>query len=507
MEPPPMILPKGIVFNIDRVYKEVAAYPVVPPEKIYEYWHVYTTTFGKLKDPTASRLENFWWHVLGSDRRSLSGATLARLFEHISNGPTFVRLKGPPNRYEGPSSPSTADKSAVPSSKGHQPDSQQHDDDNPLEMTGSMRPIQSSSSKPPPAHPILKKPRGPSTSGPRPTARFVSPHQSEAEDDEKESSADSSTSAAGREDDAGKRTSNSAPAKEKQKKSSLSVPKKKAFVASSSSKRRPAMPRRQSSQSSATGSEVGSREERPSLTTRFSGSQRPVSPIAEKPHQRNTSKSRDSDGSQSAKAAGKRPAGKVAAAQPTPPRPTSTQATSTSDRPAVVLDSERNITPPRGSPNAAPREKGKEPLHAVSGARDEVWAPHRRSDAQERIRPEPVPPSMARSRSDVGSFRGGEMKNPRRVPPQGLTSTSTATTSNVAAQGTIIEFDDNAPARAVASAIHEQQDSPEMGLRRSGSTVTLTPTAPSKSPAVPLGRSKSQLTLLLERQGEKKPRR
>lgn len=34
-----MLLPKGIVLNIDRVYKEVATYPVVPPEKIYEYWH------------------------------------------------------------------------------------------------------------------------------------------------------------------------------------------------------------------------------------------------------------------------------------------------------------------------------------------------------------------------------------------------------------------------------------------------------------------------------------
>lgn len=34
-----MILPKGIVLNIDRVYKEVASYPTVPPEKIFEYWH------------------------------------------------------------------------------------------------------------------------------------------------------------------------------------------------------------------------------------------------------------------------------------------------------------------------------------------------------------------------------------------------------------------------------------------------------------------------------------
>lgn len=63
---------------------------------------VYTTTYKKLKDPTACRLENFWWHVWGSDRRFLKGSALAKLYEDISLGPTFVPLKGPPNRWEGP---------------------------------------------------------------------------------------------------------------------------------------------------------------------------------------------------------------------------------------------------------------------------------------------------------------------------------------------------------------------------------------------------------------------
>lgn len=118
-----MLLPKGLVENTAEVYAEVASYPVIPPEKIYEYWHgtshrspspaslaplmlscslVYTTTFRKLIDPTAHRLENFWWHVWGSDRRYLSGPALARIYEEISKGPTFVPLRGPPNRYEGP---------------------------------------------------------------------------------------------------------------------------------------------------------------------------------------------------------------------------------------------------------------------------------------------------------------------------------------------------------------------------------------------------------------------
>jgi hypothetical protein len=100
--PLPMILPKGIVVNTKDVYKEVASFPVLPNDKIRGYWHVYTITNKKLRDPTARRLENFWWHVWGSDRSQLSGRVLARLYEDISLGLTFVPLKGPSNRWEGP---------------------------------------------------------------------------------------------------------------------------------------------------------------------------------------------------------------------------------------------------------------------------------------------------------------------------------------------------------------------------------------------------------------------
>lgn len=57
----------------------------------------------KLQDPTACRLENFWWHVWGSDRRNLSGETIARLWKDIASGPTFVPLIGPPQRPQMPS--------------------------------------------------------------------------------------------------------------------------------------------------------------------------------------------------------------------------------------------------------------------------------------------------------------------------------------------------------------------------------------------------------------------
>ncbi|KAH8662026.1 hypothetical protein BX600DRAFT_308396 [Xylariales sp. PMI_506] len=511
MEPPPMILPKGIVFNSDRVYKEVASYPLVPPEKIYEYWHVYTTTFGKLKDPTASRLENFWWHVLGSDRRYLSGPTLARIFEDISNGPTFVKLRGPPNRYEGPSPPATPIVQNAIVSLGAGIADGRTQNEGKLEKTEAARPIQPSSSKPPPSHPILKKPRGPSSSGPRPTARFVSPPESEAEDSHKESEIASSASVPTTPvlEIAESKNFNGATAKDKHKRSSGSAAKKKspAFVASSASKRRPAMPRRQSSQSSGGGgSEVGSREGSSSLSSRFLGSQRSVSPIAERPGQWASTMVDEGDKpSLSAKAVGKRPAARITpatsmvSAQPvtSPGLPASTEAGSFGSRQQRTLSS----------------GNGKESTHeTVTSARWQNELPRPRtgqSDVEELTPADISTPQMIRSRSDIGGSRiNVREQSGRRVPPQGLLSTSTATTSTIAAQGTIIEFDENTPARTVTNALSSKMETPEFGgPKRSGSAVTLTPTAPSNTPSVPLGRSKSQLTLLLERQNEKKPRR
>ncbi|KAK7756548.1 hypothetical protein SLS62_001384 [Diatrype stigma] len=175
----PLILPKGIVINTSWIYDEIAKQPVVSPEAIKKYWRVYTTTFQRLIDPTANRLENFWWHVWGSDRRHLPGPVLARLFEDISTGPTFVKLRGPPNRYEPPSQPPSPGSTPVqPPVVQAVPGASQE----VLQPKVDQRAIAPSSTKKPPGKPILKKPRGPSASGPRPTARFVSPLGSDAED-------------------------------------------------------------------------------------------------------------------------------------------------------------------------------------------------------------------------------------------------------------------------------------------------------------------------------------
>ncbi|KAL5606359.1 hypothetical protein BROUX41_002776 [Berkeleyomyces rouxiae] len=90
-----LVLPPGIVVNQPGVYQEVAKFDTLPDDKIRACWHAYTVTNKKLRDPTAHRLENFWWHVWGSDRRYLSGRVLAQLYEDISTGPTAVPIHGP----------------------------------------------------------------------------------------------------------------------------------------------------------------------------------------------------------------------------------------------------------------------------------------------------------------------------------------------------------------------------------------------------------------------------
>ncbi|KAK8132608.1 hypothetical protein PG999_000781 [Apiospora kogelbergensis] len=479
MLPNGMILPKGIVMNHDLIYHSVAEYPVVPREQIYEYWHVYTVTCRTLIDPTAQRLENFWWHVLGSDRRELSGKTLARLFEDISKGPTFVRLRGPPNRYEGPD-PSYPEEESATVQMGKEELREVGDAKGPTVPTEQPKtqPSQSSSSRPPPPHPILKKPRGPSTSGPRPTARFVSPPGSE---DEGADQAEPEPSSSRKKAPPDKDSESQAPsaAKGERKKSTSVAPKKKTTFVASTARRRPAMPRRQSSQSSSGATESAVKDGNSSTSSR-SGSQRPVSPIAERAAKKSApGAARETSDKISAKAAGKLPA--------TKPLPAATNDTAS----FRVVEQRRIKREWDGADRRKPakeRESPKAPLYRQSSAQ--------RQKA----------PAIMRTRSEngpqVGIVRGGL----DRVPPHGLISSSTATTSTVAARGTMTDFDDSIRAQMIPG----QEGRSEGASSRSGGSLLdsrLAPTPPSTAPTVPMARSKSQLTLLLERQNEKKPRR
>ncbi|KAK2624093.1 hypothetical protein QTJ16_006727 [Diplocarpon rosae] len=242
-----LILPKGIVVNSDQINENINRIAAKPldQEDIARVWKVYTTTKRRLLDPTAERLENYWWRIWYSDRKYLDATTIARLFAHISDGPTFLPLRGPPNRVEGatkntrvqheprassaaaPQQPSTGMTTATSSSK-----------------TASKSPA-------PMPHPILKKTRGPSTSGPRPTARFISPHESEHEGHTSSISPNSHVVVQPPSPDL-------RDAKPEKKGGGTSSKKKPGF--SASKKKRPVIVRRQSSQTSQSSVENAARD-------------------------------------------------------------------------------------------------------------------------------------------------------------------------------------------------------------------------------------------------------
>ncbi|PNY29189.1 Uncharacterized protein TCAP_00896 [Tolypocladium capitatum] len=478
----PMILPKGIVINTTNIYKEVASYPTVPVDKVWEYWHVYTVTNKKLKDPTARRLENFWWQVWGSDRRFLSGRTLARLYEDISLGPTVVPLQGPPNRWEGPDVPPLTrqmilahlnqEQNEQPNRVSPPPPAKPND--------ASVKSLSSSASKPPPPHPILKKSRGPSTSGPRPTARFVSPHESASEDD-KDSEFPSSGSTA---------TTGLEMALMASKKKSLAATKNFVAASTAATKRRPLLLKKTNSHSP-TLSPAASRDGDLSVGSRTAGLPRPISPIPERTPNHGVRSSHGIEGSisqaprLSAKALGKRPAAprrvltenEVHGKRHGPPSASKGGQTATGRRHASLSRPHpptRNASHPRASSGA---------VKAITGA---VGSPS--IDAA---------PAMGRSQSHNGYARPSDRIHTRN-PSQGLFTGATASTTNIAAQGTIIDQSGSLP---TSNVLGTSLNDALLPGRPSASSLEprLAPTQPGPSASVPMGRTRSQLTLLLER--------
>ncbi|KAI0018857.1 hypothetical protein F4780DRAFT_781068 [Xylariomycetidae sp. FL0641] len=483
-----MILPKGIVFNKNSIYEAIAEYDIVPIDRILAACHVYSTTSRELFDPTAHRLENFWNRVLGGDRRYLSGPVISRLFRDISEEPPFVRLRGPANRYEPPSPKSPADASRNRQTPANPSSTQKST------PKGKANATPAQPSKVP--HPILKKPRGPSSTGPRPTARFASPPGSDGDEvTSRENEIPSSGSTAVTQSLESKEPANSV-AKPEKKKASSNAPKKKtaAFVASTGSRRRPAMPRRQSSQTSTgSASDVALKEGNTSMASKNSGPLGADQTIHESPGEEPRQRPSESQKAEplSAKAAGK--------------RPVSESKNETMASKAGGSERARRHEKPTSQKDRIGDEEVQRRPEGEGEARKigQTGIRHRRSDAPER-QPLKGGPRANRSKSDISGL----------VTPQSLLSTSTATVSNATAQGTIIEYDENAPAKeAVSSVMRQQEELPEaqrIPLPRSAPTENeprFTPTQPSTTPTLPLGRSKSQLTLLLEKQNEKRPRR
>ncbi|KAL4723990.1 hypothetical protein ACLX1H_008594 [Fusarium chlamydosporum] len=485
----PMILPKGIVTNSKSIYKEVADFPLVPPDKVWEYWHVYTTTYKKLKDPTACRLENFWWHVWGSDRRFLKGSALAKLYEEISVGPTFVPLKGPPNRWEGPDIPPLIKQILEAAESQTTPPLPQPQGSRPSKPTDSaLRTLSSSASKPPPAHPILKKARGPSASGPRPTARFVSPHES-ADEDEIPSSG--STAA----------TASEAPVyvAASPKKKTTTVPPQKLTPSSPTTSRKLPPPKSSTPNAEPLIRETGFGT---SGGSRNAALQRPVPLNTRSAVEHDQPTSGQSNGVvkerpiMSEKARGKQPAA--------PPRSASSRKEVAKD----VIEEEGRLSPSKERPRSINREKGVLPqarsLINLShhGSRRGSGASSRSTFAVGSLESSQSQDQTPMSRSQShGGYDQPKPQNNIRAP--GLFTEATSSTSNVAAAGTILDqsglgstsdlnnIDHTRPEHHTISAVPHQPSILD---------ARFTPTPPTTSASVPLGRTKSQLTLLLERE-------
>ena len=365
-----------------------------------------------------------------------------------------------------------------------------------------LRDLSSSAAKPPPPHPILKKPRGPSSSGPRPTARFVSPETSGDEDEK-----DNETPSAGNTvtPALGMRLPVTSPTKKK-------FPGKKFVASTGAAKRRPMLPRKSSSQSSTT-SDNGSKEGTSSSSSRGSATpQRPVSPIAEGPHPDTPVKLDDSP-KLSAKAVGKRP---VLASRTTAETKDAlgnnidlaAQHESSSDSqihvekktmnsaPLVVKQKLESLTRRPQSLINLSRHAQTTTISSQSGNGDSDSAPSTRPGIRS------VP--MAQSRSHSGYVYRREGGASTGVD-QGLFTGATASTTNIAAQGEIIDQSgsfNHLPSSSFFDHRSTESGSGTESLSSSLLESRFTPTQPSTAPAVPLGRTKSQLTLLLERENE-----
>ncbi|KAF7865277.1 hypothetical protein EAF04_006254 [Stromatinia cepivora] len=246
-----LILPKGIVVNSPQIGSTIERIKNDPLDlaDIARFWKVYTTTKRRLLDPTAERLENYWWRIWGSRRRELDASTVARLFVHISEGDTIVPLKGPPNRYERetPMNSTAYIGKTASSTSVARARNESRPRTTPTSVTKTSTPM------PPP---ILKKTRGPSGNGPRPTARFISPAASEDESGSTNKHVVVQSSPPPLEQTS---TIDEKIEKEKVDRKLMPAPASKKFVALASKKKRPVVVRRQSSQTSQSSNDSAAR--------------------------------------------------------------------------------------------------------------------------------------------------------------------------------------------------------------------------------------------------------
>lgn len=117
-------------------------------------------------------------------------------------------------------------------------------------------------------------------------------------------------------------------------------------------------------------------------------------------------------------------------------------------------------------------------------------------------------PMMARSQSNIETqnYRPREMHLGRPLPQSMITPKSTPVTKKAADVAVQVQFDsESVTAQGGGGMARDLPDSIAIASRPSTSSL-YTPTQPSPTPAPFLGRSKSQLTLLLEKMDQGKPK-
>lgn len=364
--------------------------------------------------------------------------------------------------------------------------------------------MSSSSSRPPPPHPILKKSRGPSTSGRRPTARFVSPHDSEDEVSKEEDSSSGSVAATGMH-------MRHPPTKSPVKGEKKSTPTGRKFTASSAAKRhsRPVLARRPSSQSSVL-SDASAKGLTPATGSRTGAGGRSGS--VEQSQTGSVSSSSNStlvnSSALSAKAVGKRPA------RPSPDKSRNTDRGSSSSAqgrtaPRIAQEQQGRA----GDLESSSESIGDTPADGSSTGRarnaTKMETPKARSGT---IDPRSAAaPMMARSQSNIENqhHQARDFTLGRPLPQSMITPKSTPVAKKVADVAVQVLFDsENVTAQGGGGIARDLPDSITIASGPSTSSL-YTPTQPSPTPAPFLGRSKSQLTLLLEKmdQGKSKSNR
>ncbi|KAI9715060.1 MAG: hypothetical protein M1812_006178 [Candelaria pacifica] len=88
-----MPLPAGLVTNSDAITSDISGIPSVDRADLFHLWRVYSTHKHVIAGDVGLRLENFFWRILSKEsiHSKINGPTVARLFQHISEGSNFIR--------------------------------------------------------------------------------------------------------------------------------------------------------------------------------------------------------------------------------------------------------------------------------------------------------------------------------------------------------------------------------------------------------------------------------